>query len=142
MAAKLQTSPSWLEIWLGLTAPSVPGYANTTHAYDASLQQFIRQHRSSAGPDYPIVLGKVLGFATDKYEMFAFGATSVVAPLGATNFTAIPGVFATNRDLRFLPGTAAGATRFTSANTGHSAQFVGDFLHVAPYWQQVARDVQ
>ncbi|WP_428939455.1 hypothetical protein [Fontivita pretiosa] len=78
-----------------------------------------------------------LTYVSNKYEMFAFGASSYVAPLGTVPATAFPGVFANDRDLRTLDP----ATKFTTAITGHSAQFVHAFCQVKGYWQTLLSDI-
>lgn len=141
--AGVELSPSWLEIWLGLTAPRIPGYGSTTHIYDASSERFVRQYRA-ANPDYQILSTKPLMFATGKYEMFAFGASSIVSAVGGVSSMAgLGGVFdvagSVNLSSLLKPD---GTTAWNTKNTGHSAQFVHSFSDVAPYWRKLVLDIQ
>jgi hypothetical protein len=74
-----------------------------------------------------------------QYEVFAFGASSIVAAVGGvTNMNGLGDVFDADnsQDLTFLSG------RFNIQNTGHSAQFVHSFLDVQGYWRELYRAIR
>jgi hypothetical protein len=80
-----------------------------------------------------------LSYTNNKYEMFAFGASSIVAPVGAVANTAMPGVFSGDVNLRLdLPSRSA----FNALNTGHSAQFIHSYGKVGAYWSQLVGDIE
>jgi hypothetical protein len=62
-----------------------------------------------------------LTYMNNKYEMFAFGASSIVASVGGVNnMNGLAGVFSGSIDLSGLVGTS----KFNALGPGHSAQFV------------------
>jgi hypothetical protein len=122
-------------LWAAVTGNELPGFGGTTYFYDPDSNKFVRTYTAEEGPDVS------LSFARNKYEMFAFAASSVVSPLGALPPTAIGGLtsFLTNGlDLAELEN----GVRFNNQNTGHSAQFVHDFNSVRLYWSALLEDME
>jgi len=129
-----------MSLWHAATGRRYPGYDEAQYelkTVNGSLQ-FVRKLPSSLqaplGAEIPI------GFALNKYEMFAFGASSIVAALGGVNdMNGLGGVFSAGVNLRidFGPNTV-----FNNLNTGHSAQFVHSFLEAKHYWIQLTEDIQ
>jgi hypothetical protein len=125
----------------------MPGFANTSYQLDGvnnANYTFNRVYRTYSEAEGWVETNRVaLSFAANKYEMFAFGASSTVAAVGGVNsMDGLMGVFTAGRDLRSLPGTVPGATKFTTANTGHSAEFADSYSGVIPYWNQLMSDIQ
>jgi hypothetical protein len=82
--------------------------------------------------------GTPLVWPGNQYEMFAFCASSVFAAMGQVNNTVAPGVFNGGWDLRSLDPV----TEFTTANTGHSAEFAHAFAQVKGYWAKINSDIR
>ncbi|HEX8520724.1 MAG TPA: alpha/beta hydrolase [Tepidisphaeraceae bacterium] len=116
-----------------ISGRDIPGFAETEYDFEklAGQDRIVREYTGSIS--HPSV---TLSYAVNKYEMFAFGASSTVAPLGAVPNT-FPQIFAAVRDLSGLS-----PTKFNIANTGHSAQFIHSFKDVADYWRTLLKDIQ
>lgn len=136
-----------------------PGYSDTTYEYDPVSGGIVRikwDYRLFSSPGdgtdgswvkvgTPVPVTFVSTQATsltNQYEMFAFGASSIVAPLGHINAaTRLPAVFTKERDLSLLPSAGGQSSKFSPLNTGHSAQFVGSMDNVKDYWSQLMIDI-
>ncbi len=112
-----------LSMWQAATGRQIPGFSNTEYT-DASGGNGFWRFYTDATPNVQ------LSFPKNQYEMFAFDASSAVAPLGTVSKAQVPGLFLDDRDLRTLDPV----TPFTTANTGHSAEFVHALVQVDGYW--------
>lgn len=121
---------------------------DATYEYDSSTNQFYRwQWEYSAindeeDPYWHTVGPRVqLSLGSNLYELFAFCVSSIVAPLGNVDPANISGVFSGGQDLSAfkLPD---GTTKWSTKNTGHSAEFVGSYLGVKAYWDKLTKDIQ
>ncbi len=101
----------------------------------AGQYQFVRKY--SGTPSVNVTLLDTV----DEYEMFAFCASSTVAPMGSIADTVIPSVFANGQDLReFTLGD--GTTKWNAKKTGHSAQFIHSYSAVKAYWAKLIQDIR
>jgi hypothetical protein len=128
-----------IDLFHWVTGKPVPGFADTE--YDIvdlgwGEHQFIRKYTGAVShEDVPLTL------THNAYEMFAFGASSIVAAVGGVNSMAgLSGVFSgggVNLNTE-LPAT----TMFNNENTGHSAQFVHSYADIKSYWATLLQDIQ
>lgn len=127
--------------WEALTGwvfgDDIPGFNETE--YDivtdaAGESRIVRKYSGSTTHE-----NVTLSYALNKYEMFAFGASSIVAAVGGVNnMSGLAGIFTGSTDLSILPGTS----KFSALPPGHSAQFVHSFFDVGAYWKQLKADIQ
>jgi len=96
----------------------------------------------------PDILGREVGgirtglfMPSNTYEIFAFGASSIVAAIGAFDPTLTPGTIFSTTESRNLQ-LSFGRTRFNDVNTGHSAQFVHAYIDINPYWIGVVNSIK
>ena len=117
----------------------VPGFAETEYDIEHLVGAEYRIVRKYTGQTQHEDVG--LSYTLNKYEMFAFGASSIVATSGAVSHTVMPGVFTGGRDLRAftLPD---GTTKWNANSPGHSAQFVHSYSGVKGYWDELKADIE
>jgi hypothetical protein len=130
LAASLLSSYGWV------FGQDIPGFAGTEYDIvpnaDASGYRIVRKY-SGAIEDEDVLLT----YASNKYEMFAFGASSGVGPVGQIAGTVLGGMFAAEIDLTRLAGG-----KFNNLGPGHSAQFVHSYLEAGSYWRQLREDIE
>jgi len=124
-----------LEHKSGHTLPANRAIKDATHYFD---------------PTNPDILGREVGgirtglfMPNDTYEMFVFGASSIVAAIGAIGGNSLTGtVFSGSSDLRTVVGSNGGVSKFNRLNTGHIAQFVHAFANVRSYWTNITTKIK
>lgn len=115
----------WRDMWIAATSGgSYPGFASTTYDRDSAGGLYRVTMTPTVVDDNQIVYiesARVLLNKEDNlYEMLAFGASSVVDSIGSIE--GIQGVFdGPGRNLRDY--RVEGNTKWSTQNTGHSAQF-------------------
>jgi len=131
---------SWSDAVKWFFGEDKPGFADTEYGIESrggGEYKIVRRYTGAVNhPDVD------LSYATNKYEMFAFGASSLVASVGGVNSLAgLEGVFDPT-DSANLNQIFGANSKFNNLNTGHSAQFVHSFRDVAGYWQKLKEDIQ
>lgn len=134
--------------WQSLQDDRQPGFGSTQYRYNADDGKFYRDTMeyilTNNGGGWVRTGSTPLSWPADgntsgnAYEMLAFCASSIVAPLGTTDWHNIPDVFSGGQNLRDLVETGA----FNALNTGHSAQFIGSYVGSGAYWRKLMEDVQ
>lgn len=114
------------------------GFGHTRYVYDDGDNAFYREtiHYSILDDVWVVDSRVALNLSANEYEMFAFGASSMVAALGNVDWHNIPRVFSDGANLKTL------APVFNNQNTGHSAQFIGSYIGTKAYWQGLVGDIQ
>ena len=129
------------DVWLALGAPLAKGFGGAVYDHVSSTDAISRDDAGYSDGYWHITNPSPLSFSQDKFEMFAFGASSIVAAVGGVNSMAgLSGVFDVNGSINLNQAFGANS-RFNNLNTGHSAQFVHSYLDVMGYWQNLVGDI-
>jgi hypothetical protein len=117
----------------------VPGFAETEYDIEHLVDNEFRIVRKYTGQTQHEDVG--LSYTNNKYEMFAFGASSIVAPMGIVPDTVVSSVFSNGLDLSTLT-LPDGTTKWDANGPAHSAQFVHSYLGVKRYWDRLKADIE